>query len=173
MIRKYDICFLRDLPRSLVLSFRTDSHFLHFFRPAAKYQMSRFLNRYFLWTHYPSTILILGIADFRNSYSRHSASKGARLGPFIFCLFSMEIGSFTLLYWIQTLKFVTSDYEGRAERKPTLELELERGLFKLTLKTPALEPLFHLPPQNGNRCILFPKSLIFFGTFNPSAYHSS
>ena len=37
------------------------------------------------------------------------------------------------------------------------ELELERGLFRLTLKTPALAPLFHLPPHNGKRSILFPK----------------
>ena len=42
-------------------------------------------------------------------------------------------------------------FEGRAERKPTLLFEMERGLLRFTLNTPALEPLFQLPPQIGKR----------------------
>lgn len=48
-------------------------------------------------------------------------------------------------------------YEGRAERKPMLLFEFERGLFKFTLNTPALAPLFQLPPQIGKRSSPFPK----------------
>ena len=51
-------------------------------------------------------------------------------------------------------------YEGRAERKPTLWFEFDRGLFKFTLNTPALEPLFQLPPQIGKRNSPFPNLLI-------------
>lgn len=38
-----------------------------------------------------------------------------------------------------------------------LLLELDRGLLRFTLNTPALEVLFQLPPQIGKRNSLFPK----------------
>ena len=38
-----------------------------------------------------------------------------------------------------------------------LLLEFDRGLLRFTLKTPALEVLFQLPPQIGKRNSLFPK----------------
>ena len=38
-----------------------------------------------------------------------------------------------------------------------LPFEFERGLFKFTLNTPALAPLFQLPPAIGKRNSLFPK----------------
>lgn len=56
-------------------------------------------------------------------------------------------------------------YEGRAERKPMLLFELDRELFKFTLNTPALEPLFQLPPQIGKRNSPFPK--LFLRYFLP------
>jgi hypothetical protein len=38
-----------------------------------------------------------------------------------------------------------------AGRNPMLLFELERALFKFSAASPALEALFQLPPQIGNR----------------------
>ena len=42
------------------------------------------------------------------------------------------------------------------ERKPMFQFALERGLLRFKLKTPALAPLFQLPPQIGKRSIPYP-----------------
>lgn len=66
--------------------------------------------------------------------------------------------SFIPSHWQDILRNPANPaYEGRAERKPMLLFEFERGLFKFTLNTPALAPLFQLPPQIGKRSSPFPK----------------
>lgn len=45
----------------------------------------------------------------------------------------------------------------KAERPPMLPLALERGLFRLELNTPALPPLFQLPPRIRHRKWPVPK----------------
>ena len=61
------------------------------------------------------------------------------------------------LYWIDHLDNLTSDYESRAERKPQLLSEYERGLFKFNANTPALAPFQNEPPRKIIYS-LFPKA---------------
>ncbi|MDD3040515.1 hypothetical protein [Bacteroides sp.] len=49
---------------------------------------------------------------------------------------------------VVTVKFL--DIRGRAERKPMLSFELERGLFKLRADGPELEVLLNADPRIGN-----------------------
>ena len=42
----------------------------------------------------------------------------------------------------------------RAGRNPTLLLTIERSLFRLSAASPALEPLFQLPPRSRSDIIL-------------------
>ena len=47
--------------------------------------------------------------------------------------------------------------------------ELERGLFRFTLNTPAFEVLFQLPPQIGKRYNPFPTKILnvfYIGCFH-------
>ena len=80
-------------------------------------------------------------------FSCHTARSGNRL------LYPLALSAFP---WVSRL----SGIEGEAERKPMFALELDRGLFKFTLNTPALDVLFQLPPQIGKRNSRFPLSLL-------------
>ena len=58
------------------------------------------------------------------------------------------------------------DIGGRAERKPMLSLELERGLFKLRADGPELEVLLNADPRIGNhRNFVIISQCIFISVF--------
>ena len=64
-------------------------------------------------------------------------------------------------------------HRGRAERKPTLSLELERGLFKLRADGPELDVLLKLDPRIGShlyKCDCFP--MYFYFCFSLLFTHS-
>lgn len=59
--------------------------------------------------------------------------------------------------------------ELESERNPTLLLELPRTLFRLNAQTPALEPLFQLPPEIGHMLRRLPLAV----ENHPTADHSA
>lgn len=70
----------------------------------------------------------------------------------------------TLLHCPYSRNRKASWHRGRAERKPTLSLELERGLFKLRADGPELDVLLKLDPRIGShlyKCDCFPMYFLF------------